>query len=177
MPTITIALFGKRVRQLRLKKKWSQEKLAEESGLHTTYITYAFSASLLVRSPPPYQHFLPRACSPQGVAGGSLLCPALPFHGFTEELDRLNVRRLNVGTFAERKMNREITGQKDRSRRRSSNSRKEWQRVLLRPKVPSAGASGRQQTGSAWECREGMRRSSKRWPATQGWKGAEGSAA
>jgi len=39
MPTTTLALFGKRVRQLRLKKKWSQEKLAEESGLHTTYIS------------------------------------------------------------------------------------------------------------------------------------------
>jgi len=35
----TLTLFGKRVRQLRLKKKWSQEKLAEESGLHTTYIS------------------------------------------------------------------------------------------------------------------------------------------
>ena len=38
MPT-TRALFGKRVRELRLKKKWSQEKLSEESGLHTTYIS------------------------------------------------------------------------------------------------------------------------------------------
>jgi len=37
--SFTLALFGKRVRQLRLKKKWSQEKLAEESGLHTTYIS------------------------------------------------------------------------------------------------------------------------------------------
>ncbi len=35
----TLTLFGKRIRQLRLKKKWSQEKLAEESGLHTTYIS------------------------------------------------------------------------------------------------------------------------------------------
>ena len=31
--------FGKRIRELRNKKKWSQEKLAEESGLHTTYIS------------------------------------------------------------------------------------------------------------------------------------------
>ncbi len=40
MPTTrTRALFGKRVRELRMKRKWSQEKLAEESGLHTTYIS------------------------------------------------------------------------------------------------------------------------------------------
>ena len=38
-PSTTLAVFGKRIRQLRLKKKWSQEKLAEESGLHTTYIS------------------------------------------------------------------------------------------------------------------------------------------
>lgn len=38
MPTIP-ALFGKRIRELRLKRKWSQEKLAEESGLHWTYIS------------------------------------------------------------------------------------------------------------------------------------------
>jgi transcriptional regulator with XRE-family HTH domain len=30
--------FGRRVRQLRKKRKWSQEKLAEMSGLHWTYI-------------------------------------------------------------------------------------------------------------------------------------------
>ncbi len=35
----TLAVFGKRVRELRLKRKWSQERLAEESGLHTTYIS------------------------------------------------------------------------------------------------------------------------------------------
>jgi len=35
----TRAVFGKRVRELRLKRKWSQERLAEESGLHTTYIS------------------------------------------------------------------------------------------------------------------------------------------
>ena len=38
-PSTTLAVFGKRIRQLRLKKKWSQEKLAEESGLHWTYIS------------------------------------------------------------------------------------------------------------------------------------------
>jgi transcriptional regulator with XRE-family HTH domain len=31
--------FGKRVGEIRLKRKWSQEKLTEESGLHTTYIS------------------------------------------------------------------------------------------------------------------------------------------
>lgn len=31
-------LFGDRIRQLRKTKSWSQEKLAEESGLHRTYI-------------------------------------------------------------------------------------------------------------------------------------------
>ncbi len=40
MPTTrTRVLFGKRVRELRMKRKWSQAKLAEESGLHTTYIS------------------------------------------------------------------------------------------------------------------------------------------
>ena len=40
MPTTrTRVLFGKRVRELRMKRKWSQEKLAEESGLHTTYLS------------------------------------------------------------------------------------------------------------------------------------------
>ncbi len=39
MAAKTRVLFGKRVRELRLKRKWSQEKLAEESGLHTTYIS------------------------------------------------------------------------------------------------------------------------------------------
>ena len=38
-PSTTLALFGKRIRQLRLKKKWSQERLAEESDIHTTYIS------------------------------------------------------------------------------------------------------------------------------------------
>lgn len=30
--------FGKRIRQLRLAKNWSQEELALRSGLHPTYI-------------------------------------------------------------------------------------------------------------------------------------------
>ena len=30
--------FGQRVRQLRLKKGWSQEQLAEKAGRHWTYI-------------------------------------------------------------------------------------------------------------------------------------------
>ena len=30
--------FGQRVRQLRLKKGWSQEQLAERAGRHWTYI-------------------------------------------------------------------------------------------------------------------------------------------
>lgn len=30
--------FGKRIRQLRKKRKWSQEKMAEMSGMHWTYI-------------------------------------------------------------------------------------------------------------------------------------------
>jgi transcriptional regulator with XRE-family HTH domain len=30
--------FGKRVRLLRMEKEWTQEKLAEETGFHRTYI-------------------------------------------------------------------------------------------------------------------------------------------
>lgn len=32
-------VFGERIRKLRQKRKWSQEKLAEESGLHPTYVS------------------------------------------------------------------------------------------------------------------------------------------
>ena len=30
--------FGERIRSLRKERKWSQEKLAEETGFHRTYI-------------------------------------------------------------------------------------------------------------------------------------------
>jgi len=30
--------FGKRIRDLRLQKEWSQEELADKAGLHRTYI-------------------------------------------------------------------------------------------------------------------------------------------
>jgi len=30
--------FGKRIRELRLERKWSQEELAEKSDFHRTYI-------------------------------------------------------------------------------------------------------------------------------------------
>lgn len=30
--------FGKRIKSLRKEKKWSQEKLAEKTGFHRTYI-------------------------------------------------------------------------------------------------------------------------------------------
>lgn len=30
--------FGKRVRELRKQKGWSQEQLADEAGLHRTYV-------------------------------------------------------------------------------------------------------------------------------------------
>ncbi len=33
------ALIGKNVRQIRQKRRWSQEDLAFESGLHRTYIS------------------------------------------------------------------------------------------------------------------------------------------
>lgn len=33
------AQFGKRVRQLRKQKKFSQEELAQKAGLHRTYIS------------------------------------------------------------------------------------------------------------------------------------------
>ncbi len=31
-------LFGRRVRELRLRRKWSQEKLAEVCSLHVSYV-------------------------------------------------------------------------------------------------------------------------------------------
>lgn len=31
--------FGRRVRQLRQDRGWSQERLAEEAGIHTTYVS------------------------------------------------------------------------------------------------------------------------------------------
>ncbi len=35
---VIMSTFGKRVRQLRLKKKLSQERLAELAGLHITFV-------------------------------------------------------------------------------------------------------------------------------------------
>jgi transcriptional regulator with XRE-family HTH domain len=39
MPLNIRAAFGKRIRELRLKRNLSQEKLAELCGLHTTYVS------------------------------------------------------------------------------------------------------------------------------------------
>ena len=39
MPTNSRVLFGKRIRELRLKQKWSQEKLAETASLSTAYVS------------------------------------------------------------------------------------------------------------------------------------------
>ena len=39
MPTNSRVLFGRRIRELRLQHKWSQETLAEKSSLSTTYIS------------------------------------------------------------------------------------------------------------------------------------------
>jgi transcriptional regulator with XRE-family HTH domain len=36
--TLITSTFGERVRQLRLKKKLSQERLAELAGLHVTFV-------------------------------------------------------------------------------------------------------------------------------------------
>jgi transcriptional regulator with XRE-family HTH domain len=38
MPESVVLIVGRRIRELRQKKGWSQEKLAEEAGLHRTYI-------------------------------------------------------------------------------------------------------------------------------------------
>jgi transcriptional regulator with XRE-family HTH domain len=38
MPSHILILFGKSVRKLRLKRRLSQERLAELCGLHTNYI-------------------------------------------------------------------------------------------------------------------------------------------
>jgi transcriptional regulator with XRE-family HTH domain len=38
MPESVVRKVGHRIRELRQKKDWSQEKLAEEAGLHRTYI-------------------------------------------------------------------------------------------------------------------------------------------
>jgi len=38
MPDNVVRKVGRRIRELRQKKGWSQEKLAEEAGLHRTYI-------------------------------------------------------------------------------------------------------------------------------------------
>jgi transcriptional regulator with XRE-family HTH domain len=38
MPDDVVRKVGRRIRELRQKKGWSQEKLAEEADLHRTYI-------------------------------------------------------------------------------------------------------------------------------------------
>jgi transcriptional regulator with XRE-family HTH domain len=38
MPESVVRKVGHRIRELRQKKGWSQEKLAEEANLHRTYI-------------------------------------------------------------------------------------------------------------------------------------------
>jgi transcriptional regulator with XRE-family HTH domain len=38
MPDNVVRKVGRRIRELRQKKGWSQEKLAEEARLHRTYI-------------------------------------------------------------------------------------------------------------------------------------------
>ena len=37
-PEVVVRALGKRIRQLRTEKGWSQERLAEESGMHRTYM-------------------------------------------------------------------------------------------------------------------------------------------
>lgn len=38
MKSEILITFGNRIRKLRLEKNWSQEKLAEKTGFHRTYI-------------------------------------------------------------------------------------------------------------------------------------------
>ena len=38
MPEEVVLKVGRRIKELRQKRGWSQEKLAEEAGLHRTYI-------------------------------------------------------------------------------------------------------------------------------------------
>ena len=37
-PEVIVRALGKRVRQLRTDRGWSQERLAEEAGMHRTYM-------------------------------------------------------------------------------------------------------------------------------------------
>src|SRR4051812_29942373 len=37
-PEVIVRSLGKRIRQLRTEKGWSQERLAEEAGMHRTYM-------------------------------------------------------------------------------------------------------------------------------------------
>jgi transcriptional regulator with XRE-family HTH domain len=38
METDILKLFGNRIKQLRIEKKWSQQELADETGFHKNYI-------------------------------------------------------------------------------------------------------------------------------------------
>jgi len=37
-PEVVVKALGKRIRQLRSERGWSQERLAEEAGMHRTYM-------------------------------------------------------------------------------------------------------------------------------------------
>lgn len=37
-PEVMVRALGRRIRQLRTDKGWSQERLAEEAGMHRTYM-------------------------------------------------------------------------------------------------------------------------------------------